>query len=82
MNHIILFPFYNIHSDLVKTALGMKDTRSIERFFRRAEIKIHEIGGKRCVLCEDLLAVTKPKPQVFQYEPQSNFSREIDDLFK
>lgn len=44
---MIFIPFYNIHSDLVKTALGMKDTRSIERFFRRAEIKIHEIGGKK-----------------------------------
>ena len=80
MKQTTFFPIYSIHSDLVKSALGLKDSRSIEKFFNEARIKVHDIGGKKCVMCEDLLTITKPNPQVFRYEAQSDFSKEIDDL--
>lgn len=78
MKHPIFFPFYSITSDLVKTAIGLKDNRSVEQFFNEAGIKLHDIGKKKCILCEDLLSVTKPKPAIFTYK--SKISRKIDDL--
>ena len=78
MKQPIFFPFYSIHSDIVRVSLGLKDVRSVEKFFKEAGITVHDIGGKKCVMCEDLLAVTKPKPQVFQYKGKPR--RWIDKL--
>jgi hypothetical protein len=80
MKHAIFFPLYNIHSVLVKTALGLKDSRSVEQFFRAAGIKIREVGKKKCVTCEDLLSVTKDKQVIFKYEAKSALSKQIDQL--
>lgn len=82
MKQPIFFPFYSIYSDIVKTSLGLKDNRSIEKFFKEAGIKVYDIGEKKCVLCEDLLAVTKPKPVIFRYTPQSELERQIYKKFK
>lgn len=81
MRQTIFFPFYHIYSDLVRTALGLKDSRSVERFFKEAGIKIYEIGNRKCVVCEDLLSVTKPKPVIFRYEGKSEISRKLDEMF-
>ncbi len=80
MKSVIFFPFYNIHSDLVKTAIGLKDSRSVEQFFREAGIKVREIGKKKCVTCEDLLNVSKNKPVFMEYEARSELSKQIDKL--
>lgn len=80
MKHPIFFPLYNIHSDLVKTAIGLTDNRSVEQFFREAGIRVREIGKKKCVTCEDLLKVTKGKQAIMRYEAQSELSKQIDDL--
>lgn len=80
MKHAIFFPLYNIYSDLVKTAIGLKDSRSVEQFFQEAGIKVHEIGKKKCVTCEDLLNVLKGKAIVMRYEAKSDLSRTLDDL--
>lgn len=76
----IFFPFYNIHSDLVKTAIGLKDTRSIEQFFINANIKITLIGKKKCVTYDDLMNAVKPTPVVLRYEPKSTLSKRIDEI--
>lgn len=81
MEHPLYFPFYCIYSDIVKSALGLKDSRSIEGFFVRAGVTVHIIGGKKCVMCDDLLNLTKPQPVIMRYEAQSDLSREIDRLF-
>jgi hypothetical protein len=81
MKQLIFFPFYHIYSDIVKTALGLKDTRSIERFFKGSGIKVHDIGGKKCVTCEDLFYVTKPKTQIFRYKAQGKNAKKIDAMF-
>lgn len=75
MKHPVFFPVYNIYSDLVRTAIGLKDTRSIEKFFEEAGIKVHDIGGKKCILCEDLLNITKPKPQVYERKLRKELSQ-------
>lgn len=81
MKTAVFFPLYNIHSELVKTALGLKDNRSIEQFFLEAGIKIREIGKKKCVTCEDLLNVVKINKQVvMRYEAKSDLSRQLNDL--
>lgn len=80
MKHTIFFPWYNIYSDLVKTAIGLKDNRSVEQFFREAGIKIRDIGKKKCVTCEDLLNVAKNKQVIMKYDAQSDLSKKIDDL--
>jgi hypothetical protein len=80
MKNAIFFPFYNIHSDLVKAAIGLKDSRSIEQFFREAGITVREIGKKKCVTCEDLLNVSKNKPVLMKYEAQSAISKQINNL--
>lgn len=80
MKHAIFFPLYNIYSDLVKTAIGLKDCRSVEQFFRNAGIKVHEVGKKKFVTCEDLLRVTTNRQVVMRYEAQSELSKKIDDL--
>jgi hypothetical protein len=80
MKHAIFFPLYNIHSDLVKAAIGLKDNRSVEQFFLEAGIKIREIGRKKCVTCEDLLNIVKNKQVIIRYEGQSNLSKQIDKL--
>lgn len=82
MNNIVFFPLYNIFSDLVKAALGLKDTRSIEQFFRAAGVKIHLLGTKKCVACEDLLNVVSGghQKQATPYEAKSKFSKRIDEL--
>lgn len=81
MKSAIFFPFYNIYSDLVKIAIGLKDNRSIEQFFQEAGIKIMDVGKKKCVTCEDLLNVVKNnKPVVMRYEPQSDISKQISEL--
>jgi hypothetical protein len=80
MKHAIFFPLYYIHSDLVKTAIGLKDSRSVEQFFHEAGIKIHEVGKKKCVTCEDLLSVTKAKQVIFRYEAKSALSKQFDQL--
>lgn len=69
-----------IYSDLVKTAIGLKDIRSIEQFFRDAGVKIHEIGKKKCVTCEDLLNVVKNLRAVMKYVGKTNISKQIEDL--
>lgn len=80
---VIYFPIYHIFSDLVKTAIGVNSSRSIERFFRDAGIKVHDISGKKCVTCEDLLALGKDnKQRIMEYEPQSDLSRELFEMFK
>ena len=80
MKNAIFFPFYNIHSDLVKTAIGLKDNRSVEQFFREAGITVREVGKKKCVTCEDLLNVSKNKQIFMKYEAQSDLSKQIDNL--
>lgn len=81
MKHPVFFPLYNIYSDLVKAAIGLKDTRSVEQFFQQAGVKIHDIGNKKCVACEDLLNIlTRKKQVVFKYEAQSELSKQIDKL--
>lgn len=80
MKHAVFFPLYNIYSDLVKTAIGLKDNRSVEQFFREAGIKVHEVGKKKCVTCEDLLSVAKNKQVFIKYEAKSELSKQIDDL--
>jgi hypothetical protein len=80
MKHAIFFPLYNIFSDLVKTAIGLKDNRSVEQFFREAGIKVHELGKKKCVTCEDLFSVTKDKQVIFKYEAKSALSKQVDQL--
>ena len=80
MKQTVYFPVYNIYSDLVKTAIGLKDSRSIEKFFIEAGVKIHDIGGKRVVMCQDLLGLTSNTKVFLNYEAKSSFSREIDDL--
>lgn len=78
---VTFFPLYSIYSDLVRVALGLSDTRSIMRFFREAGIKVHVIGKRKCVTCEDLLNVVKNnKPVAFRYEARSDLSKQIDDL--
>lgn len=79
--HAIYFPLYHIYSPLIKASLGMKDTRSIDSFFRKADIKVYDIGGKKCVTCEDLLNVTKPKPAIFRYKTKSGIDKELDEMF-
>lgn len=80
MKQAIFFPLYNIHSDLVKTAIGLKDNRAIEQFFKEAGIEIHEVGKKKCVRCEDLLNFAKNKTVFLNYKAQSDLSKDIDDL--
>lgn len=80
MKHAIFFPLYNIYSDLVKTAIGLKDTRSIEQFFRDAGVRIHEIGKKKCVTCEDLLNIIKTPQSVMTYAAKTEISKQIEDL--
>jgi hypothetical protein len=81
MKNAIFFPFYNIHSNLVKTAIGLMDNRSVEQFFREAGIKVHDVGKKKCVTCEDLLNLVKiNKLVVMRYEPQSELSKQINEL--
>jgi hypothetical protein len=81
MKHAIFFPLYNIHSDLVKTAIGLKDNRAVEQFFREAGVVVRNIGKKRCVTCEDLLSITTKKQVVImRYEAQSELSKQIDEL--
>lgn len=80
MKHAIFFPLYNIFSDLVKTAIGLKDSRAVEQFFRDAGVKIHDVGKKKCVTCEDLLNVVKNKQVIIRYEAKSELSKKIDDL--
>ena len=82
MKSEVFFPIYSIHSDLVKTSLGLTDNRSIEKFFREAGIKVHEIGKKKCVMCQDLLNLITEKPVIMSYKPQSNHSQEIFDMFE
>lgn len=82
MKSEIFFPIYSITSDIVKTSLGLQDPRSIEKFFREAGIKIHEIGKKKCVKCEDLLNLNTEKPVIMNYKPQSKHSKEIFDMFE
>lgn len=77
---MIFFPLYNIHSDLVKTAIGLKDNRAVEQFFKAAGIEILQIGTKRCVRCEDLLNFGRSKEIFSPYEAKSKFSKEIDEL--
>lgn len=80
MKTFIFFPFYNIHADLVKAALGLNDNRSIENFFQKAGVPILMIGNKKCVSCEDLMSVFKKKPVIMRYEAQSELSRLIDEI--
>ena len=80
MKHTIYFPLYNIHSDLVKTAIGLKDNRSVEQFFKEAGIEILDIGKKRCVKCEDILNVARGRISYMKYEAQSELSKQIDNL--
>lgn len=80
MKNVVFFPFYSIHSDLVKTAIGLKDNRSIEQFFCDAGIKVYEVGKKKCVTCEDLLKVVKDKQAIMRYEAKSELSKKIDDI--
>jgi hypothetical protein len=80
MKHAIFFPLYYIFSDLVKTAIGVRDSRSVEQFFHDAGIKIHEIGKKKCVTCEDLLNAIKNKQVIMRYEAKSELSKKIDTL--
>lgn len=80
MKHAVFFPLYNIYSDLVKTAIGLKDSRSVDQFFHDAGIKIHEVGKKKCVTCEDLLSVVTKKQVIMRYEAKSELSKKIDDL--
>lgn len=82
MKHPTFFPIYSIHSDLVKTALGLKDNRSVEQFFKVAGIKIHQLGNKKVITCEDLLNVTtKVNAAASTYEPRSDMARGLDDMF-
>ena len=80
MKEPIFFPFYNIHSDLVKTAIGLTDNRSVELFFINAKIRITPIGKKKCVTYDDLMNATKPSPVVLRYEPKSQLSKRIDEI--
>lgn len=80
MKQAVYFPLYNIYSDLVKTAIGLKDNRSVEQFFEDVGVKVHEFGKRKCVKCDDLLGVTMNKPVFMTYEAQSDLSRKIDDL--
>lgn len=81
MKHAIFFPLYNIHSDLVKAAIGVKDNRSVEHFFLNAGVKIRMIGKKKCVTYDDIVSVVSmKKPPVLRYDAQSELSRMIDEL--
>jgi hypothetical protein len=80
MKHAIFFPLYNIYSDLVKTAMGLKDNRSVEQFFKEAGIQIHEIGKKKCIRCEDLLNIVKNGMTIIEYKAQSKLSKRIENL--
>jgi hypothetical protein len=80
----VFFPFYNIYSDLVKTALGLKSNQSIDQFFSDAGLKVVQIGNKKCVICEDILILLKPDllrlRGSLRYEAKSDFSKKIDEL--
>jgi hypothetical protein len=81
MKNAIFFPFYSIHSNLVKAAIGLKDSRSVEQFFREAGIAVRDIGKKKCVSCEDLLnAMKNNKQTIMRYEAKSDFSKQLNDL--
>jgi hypothetical protein len=81
MKHPVFFPFYNIYSELVKTAIGLKDTRSIDQFFKDAGVEIRLIGKKKCVTCEDLLNVlTKTQVVVMEYVARTPLSRKIEEM--
>lgn len=80
MKQAIFFPLYNIFSDLVKTSIGLKGSRSIEKFFKDAGIEVHEVGKKKCVTCEDLLKAVSNKQVFIRYEAQSELSKEFDKL--
>ena len=77
MKQPVFFPLYNIHSDLVKSAIGLKDNRSVEQFFREAGVEVRDVGGKRMVTCEDLVNISKPQPVFVTYKGKS---RKFDDL--
>ncbi len=79
MSKVVYFPIYNIHSPLVKAALGMKDPRSVERWMREAGITIKEIGGKKMISCEDLIEATKKKDNS---SLTYSISQETSDILK
>lgn len=81
MKQPVYFPLYSIHSDLVKTALGMKDVRSVEKWLEEAGVPVVQIGNKKMVTCEDLLNAKPDSTQVLAYyRSKSDFSKQIDDL--
>ena len=75
------FPIYDIRSDLVKSALGLKDNRSVEKWLNAAGITIHNIGTRRVVKCEDLFNVSTNESKGFvPYESKGKYSKQLDEL--
>lgn len=73
------FPFYNIYSDLVKTALGLKSNQSIDQFFSDAGLKVVQIANKKCVTCEDIMTLLRPEIMNLKgglrYEAKTDFGK-------
>lgn len=76
----VYFPIYNIHSDLVKTALGLRDNRSIEKFMETAGVPIKLIGNKQCVFCEDLFNVidSKSRSRLGAYDESDDYHKSLE----
>ena len=81
MKHPVYFPLYNIQSDLVKTALGLKDNRSIEKWLQQVGINIQEVAGKKLISCEDLMRAPRGfSKSLTRYSAISNEAQEINNL--
>jgi hypothetical protein len=75
-----LFPYYHIHAEIVKASLGLKDSRAIRKHFIQAGIDIKMIGGKECVMAEDLVNAGENQTVFVNYTPKSKSGKTLNDL--
>lgn len=75
------FPLYSVNSPLLKAALGVSDNRSVESWLNKANVPVHNIGGKKMIQLEDILRLTKTQStKVVNYTAKSAAAKKLDDL--
>jgi hypothetical protein len=80
MKQPTFFPYYSIHSDIVKVSLGLKDERSIRKHFEAAGITIRHIGGKEVVYTDELINASGSQEHFVNYTPIGQSSKKLDVL--
>ncbi len=75
------FPFYDISSPIVKSALGIEDRRTLIKRFTDAGIEIVKVGSMKCVRCEDLLKVLdKTSMESLTYHSIGKHSQDLSEF--